>query len=376
MEYLFFPKLRLQHTFTYQTQEYLYQDYFTDSAYYKQNYGLDLQPADTIIFRDKWKIFRNDFAIYQFPDNLNPAQYITAGVRIENLQLDHDSVKLNMDNLALHGEYKNRTKNKAWDIFLAGEYFLTGINHGDYSINANLSRTISRRFGNARLFFNNVNRTPSFIFDPGSAFAFGNNSNFKKENIIHFGGSLDNRYFQLGVANYFISNLSYFTDYYHRAQTASPVNITQITGNTKLALHKHWDLYIDAAVQQAGANNPYKVPLLYLRNRLAYEGRFFKNLNLSTGLEVRYFTPYKMNNYSPVMGAFMPQDSVTIKNLPDINAYLNFRIKSFTGYLRAENLNTIEPSNGFRFTNNNYAAAHYPLQGYGIRLGIRWWFVN
>ncbi len=96
---------------------------------------------------------------------------------------------------------------------------------------------------------------------------------------------------------------------------------------------------------------------------MAYEGVFFKNLNLSSGLEGRYYTPYKAYDYSPVMGQFFPQDSVTIKNLPDLSAFFHFRIKSFTGLVRLENLNTASFAQGFGFTNNNFAAPNYPTPG-------------
>jgi hypothetical protein len=55
---------------------------------------------------------------------------------------------------------------------------------------------------------------------------------------------------------------------------------------------------------------------------------------------------------------------------------LNFRIKGFSAFIRAENLNTMSLNNGFGFTNNNFAAPLYPTQGFIFRFGIRWWFVN
>jgi hypothetical protein len=76
------------------------------------------------------------------------------------------------------------------------------------------------------------------------------------------------------------------------------------------------------------------------------------------------------------MGQFTPQDTFKLKNLPDITAFFHFRIKSFTAFIRAENLNTVSFSNGFGFTNNNFAAPHYPTQGFMFRFGIQWGFVN
>ena len=129
-------------------------------------------------------------------------------------------------------------------------------------------------------------------------------------------------------------------------------------------------------MQQIDKAAPINIPFLYTRSRIAFEGSLFKNLKISTGLEIRYYTSYKANNYSPLLGQFSPQDTAIIKNRPDIAAFLNFRIKGFSAFLRAENLNTANFSNGFGFVDNNFAAPHYPTQGLMIRFGVRWWFVN
>ncbi|MEJ7586324.1 MAG: putative porin [Ferruginibacter sp.] len=141
-------------------------------------------------------------------------------------------------------------------------------------------------------------------------------------------------------------------------------------------MSKRWSLYSELTLQQTDGGAPIKVPLVFTRNRLAYEGVFYQNLNLSTGVEFRYYTPYKAYNYSPVMGRFTPQDTLTIKNRPDISGFVHFRIRSFTAFLRFENLNSIDFSNGFGFTRNNFAAPHYVYPGFVFRLGILWNFVN
>jgi hypothetical protein len=100
---------------------------------------------------------------------------------------------------------------------------------------------------------------------------------------------------------------------------------------------------------------------------------------LALGLEFRYYTPYTADGYSPVIGQFFTQTQTTIaQKLPDINAYVNFRIRSFVAYFRVENLNTAQVSsaNGFGFTNNNFVAPSYPYAGLRIRLSIYWSFVN
>ena len=376
-DYLFYPRLRMQHSFSYNTYKYNFKDVGPDSAIYYKWYNIQYPPfADTIFIKEKWVVLENDFSLIQFPDAKNPAQFFLAGASMQNIKGTLRDGEQNFYNIKLHGEYRNRTRNKKWDILLKGEFYLNGLNSGDYNVTANLSRFLNKRLGDVKLFFSNTNRTPSFIFDNRSSFNLGNNNNFNKENITSFGATATNPYVQLGFTNHLLTNYSYFYNYYQTAQSSKLINVLQISAAKKIKLTKRINWYLDAVLQQTDAAAPVRVPLLYTRSRVAFEGNFFKNLNLSTGLEIRYFTPYKANNYSPLVGQFSPQDTLTIKNLPDIHAFFHFRIKSFTGFLRAENLNTASLKNGFGFINNNFAAPHFPTPGMIIRFGVRWWFVN
>ena len=376
-EYLFYPKLRVQHSFTYSTYNYFYRDDLADSTIYKNWYDTIVKKGtDSFFVKEKWSVMSNDITLLQFPDTKNSGQFISAGVKFENIKGESVTGTRNLYNFIVHGEYRNKTRNKLWDVLAKGEFYVNGFNAGDYSAYATIARHINNRLGDIRLFFKNVNRTPSFIFDNASGFNFNNPGRTKKENIISFGADAGNRFINLGFKNHIITNLAYFSDYYHTAQTAKAINLLQIYASKKIKLTKRWNLYADITFQQTDGSAPVKVPLLFTRSRLAYEGVFFKNLNLSTGLEGRYFTPFEAYNYSPVMGQFMPQDTFKLKNLPDISAFFHFRIKSFTAFIRAENLNTVSFANGFGFTNNNFAASHYPTQGFILRFGIRWGFVN
>jgi hypothetical protein len=120
--------------------------------------------------------------------------------------------------------------------------------------------------------------------------------------------------------------------------------------------------------------------LFVTAGQIGYEGKLGqKNLNLAFGLEFRYFSPYNADGYSPVVGQFFTQSQTRIaEQLPDITAYVNFRIRSFVAYFRLENLNTAQfsPVTGFGFTNNNFVAPSYPNTGLKVRLSIYWSFVN
>ena len=390
-EYLFYPKLRAQHSFTYSTFSYNFIDLIdasrindvitaakSDSVYFKKYYDtvVKAQPGILLDAREKWSVMSNDFTLLSFPDTKNSGQFVSAGVKFENIKGILKTGTRNFYNFIVHGEYRNKTRNKLWDVLAKGEFYVNGLNAGDYSAYATIGRHLNNKLGDIRLFFKNVNRSPSFIYDNTSSFNFKNQSLTKKENIISFGADATNKYFNLGFKNHIITNLAYFSDYYHTAQSSKVINLLQVYASKKIKLTKRWNLYSDITFQQTDGSAPVKVPLIFTRNRLAYEGNFFKNLFVSAGLELRYFTPFEAYNYSPVMGQFVPQDTFKLTNLPDISAFFHFRIKSFTLFIRAENLNTVSFKNGFGFTNNNFAAAHYPTQGFLLRFGIQWGFVN
>jgi len=389
---LFYPRLRFEHTLSYNTYKYNFFDnphstsagfYVPDSAYYHDNYGLSINPGDTIYFRDRWKSLINDFSIYQFPDAKNLQQFIKLGGELELLkgEFAHDTSSLY--NVILHAEYRNRTRNQKWDVELFGNFYSAGFNSGNYNAHISLKRFVGKKkLGYAEIGFENVNRSPSFLFDARSSFYLDKTAapGFKKENSSHIFASIYQPALKLRLSGdyYLISNYTYFTHFYIPGQYEPLFNFLQVSAQKILKLTRHLNWYLDVYLQQKTGAVPLNVPLIFTRNRLAFEGNFFRNLNISTGIEVKYHTPYKADNYSPVLGQFFYQDSVTISNLPDISTFIHFQIRSFKAFVRIENLNTSEVTEGggFGFTRNNLAAPGYPYPGLQFRLGIWWNFVN
>src|SRR5262249_41577369 len=161
------------------------------------------------------------------------------------------------------------------------------------------------------------------------------------------------------------SNYTYFSDYYHTDQASGVFNLLQVSAEKTFKLTRHLRWVAELTLQQKAGNAPINVPLVYTRHRIGYEGSLgFPSLKLSTGLEIKYNTNYKADGYSPVMGQFFYQDTATLsRNLPTLNAYLHFRIRSFLAFVRGENLNTARSLNGFGFTNNNIGVPGYPYPG-------------
>ena len=380
---LFYPRLRFEHTIKTGRYNYKFFDAVGDSVFLKQYYGIQLtQETDSISFSDVWRELSNDFSIYQFPDAKNLHQFVKLGIEYQllNGKFDSGRVKESFHNIIAHGEYRNRTRNQKWDIETFGRLYLTGYNAGDYHAYISLQRLLSKSIGSLQVGFENINRSPSFLYDNRSSFYFDDPSkSFSKENTLHFFAvsRVPKLRLQLRGDYFLISNYLYFSNFYKLRQENTLFNFLRINASNTFRLNRRWNLYSDVWVQQKAGSVELNTPLVYTRQRFAFEGNFFKNLNLSTGLEVRYHTPYKADNYSPLAGQFFYQDTATVSNLPELSAFLHFRIRSFKGYVRAENLNTLGFNGGsISFTRNSLAAPNYAYPGLVVRFGIYWSFVN
>jgi hypothetical protein len=382
---IFYPRFRIQHTLQISSNDYLYKDVYAFDTGYKKYFNFII-PApsiptypDTISFKEKWSNVKNELALITFPDKNNQSQFAKVGAGLQNLKLvGNDSlVRKTFYNIYLLGEYRNRSKNNVYDIEANGQLYVTGLNAGDYTAYISFRRQLSKTIGTLQVGFQNTNRTTSFIYDALTSFPIVSHQPFKKENNTHIFGIYENPKlaFRLTGDYYLINNYAYSDSFLTVNQYATLFNVLHIGAEKMFKLSKYINFYTEAHIQQVTGNAPVNVPFLLTRNRLAFEGNFYTNLFLSTGIEVRYYTNYKADNYSPFTGQFFYQNSFTTSNLPDINLFFNFRIKSFKCFIRLENLNTINISKG-SFDNYNLNAQQYPGVGLWTRLGIWWNFVN
>jgi hypothetical protein len=372
---LFYPRLRIQHNLWINKSANTFRDATSADSILKY-YGYTTING-SINFTDKWNEIKNELAILLFPEKKNQNQFLKLGAAYQQLIGTLDATKLNLNNLYILGEYRNRTRNKKWDINANSQLYLSGYNGGDYTAQIELQAFIGKRLGDVKLGFQNTNRTPSFIFDSRSSFPLITALVLKKENLTHaFAKVHENKLnIELSAHYYLITNYTYFNNFMSATQANGITNLLQIGAEKKFKLRKHWSLYSELHFQQS-IGNTINVPSIYTRQRLVFEGVFFKNLNMAAGLDVRYFTAFKADNYSPITQQFFLQDNTTVSNRPDVAAFFHFRIKSVTSFIRAENLNTLSFSPKIAFNNPNFAAPLYPTPLNFMRLGVKWAFVN
>lgn len=374
---LFYPRLRFEHTMQFNSSRYRFFDYVTDDTLFYEEFYKHDPLTDTVDFQDRWREFSNDFSIYQYPDAKNLQQFLKAGLQVQILQGQTNAGRVGLYNLIGHGEYRNRTRNRKWELAASGRLYLNGYNAGDYHAFGSLQRNVAG-LGNLRIGGENINRSPSFTYDTRSSFYLDEPKKFSKENTFHFFGALgiEKLRLRLNADYYLISNYLYLKDFYQLQQESALFNVLRIGASKTFRLSRRWNLYSDVWLQQKTGDAELNIPLFFTRNRLVFEGTFFRKLNLATGLEMRYHSPYDGDDYSPVLGRFFYQKGYTLKNRPDVAAFFNFRIRTFSAFIRAENLNAFEWSNEPGFTANNLAAPNYPYPGLMLRFGLYWGFLN
>jgi hypothetical protein len=379
---LFYPRLRIEHTLRYTSSAYDFHDIFADTIRYPLFFNYPLtQLHDTIHYRDAWKDLTNEFSLISFPQKDNQSQFFKTGIALQNLKGIFDDTVLtkNYYNLSALVEYRNRTRNQLWDIEAAGQLYLTGENAGDYSAYLRLQRELGGKAGGLSLGFHNVNRSPSYLLNAESRFPINNRTGFGKQNITRVFGLYEkpSNALKLGAEYFLASNYLYYDSFFSAKQEATLFNVLHVWAEKKFRLARHWFWHTELHAQQATGEAPVNLPLFVTRNRVAFEGNFYTNLFISTGVELVYNTPYKVANYSPFLGQYFYQKSEpAISNLPTISFFTNFRIKSFKGFFRIENLNTLNLSEGFVFNNLSFVTPTTPYPGLWFRFGFWWSFVN
>jgi hypothetical protein len=379
---LFYPRLRFENDLNYSTRQYRFFDYNIDSVNsdrYRKYFNFR-NPNDTIQYSDQWTRLSNTFSLISYPDKKNLSQFLKLGVTLENIKgtFQDTTTLAGLYNIYASGEYRNRTKNQVWDMEARGSLYINGLNAGDYDAFISLKRMLSKKTGYLTVGFNNVNRSPAMLFDRSSSFPISNRTDYNKQNIARLFGKYENPQQRLSITGnyYLVSNYLYFDSFFTARQAATVFNVLQISLTKQFRLSRRWNWYSEVHLQPLTGQPPVNLPLIFTRNRVAFEGTFYRNLQLSTGLEMIYHTPYERDNYSPFLGQFFVQNGMSFSNRPDIHYFMHFRIRSFQGFFRLENLNSLNIKKGFEFTQLSRLADNYRQLGLWMRFGLWWSFVN
>ena len=211
----------------------------------------------------------------------NSNQFLQIGQGYTNLTTSLDNQKSwNNYDIYTFGVYKNKTRNQLWDLLAAGKLYLNGYDAGDYDANFYLTRILSKKGNYLKLSFQISNRTPSANFLGVTNFPLASLKGIQKENIINVMGETGNRKtgWKLAGSYELINNYQYFTTGYKPLVYSPAFSYIKGLFENKIKLSTHWNWYNEMNIQLVDQAASVHLPLLLTRQRLAFEGNFYKNL--------------------------------------------------------------------------------------------------
>ncbi len=166
-------------------------------------------------------------------------------------------------------------------------------------------------------------------------------------------------------AYYLLNNFVYFDTTATPRQTGVPLSILQLILHQRLKL---WKIHLhNTAVIQKASEPIIRLPEIFSKHSLYYEGRWFKVLQVRLGLDLRLNTPWMADYYNPIVGQFQLQNRQQVPFYPAADAFISLRIAAFRAYVKWEDLGDFFIPNRYY-----YQSAFYAQPFPGLRLALKW----
>ena len=223
---------------------------------------------------------------------------------------------------------------------------------------------------------NSNERAPNFNFllNQSNYFDYNWQTNFQNESLRSLTLKLESKnLLQLDAAISQIDQYAYFSRNEEGAvkpfQFDGTINYVKLKAGREFSYGKFaLDNTLMYQMVTSGAE-VFKVPAFVTRNSLYYSDNLFrKALFLQTGFTLKYFTPYEMNGYDPVLAEFYVQNDQELGGFPVVDFFLNARIQQTRIFFKLEHVNSLIGGN------NNFVAPEYPHRDFLIRFGLVWNF--
>ncbi|MFZ4425532.1 MAG: putative porin [Saprospiraceae bacterium] len=259
------------------------------------------------------------------------------------------------------------------NIRLRGEAYLGVLGvAGDYQINASLAGTLGKHL---LVYAELINQlySPTLIQEqlfvtqvPVWQNAFDKTLETNLSGKIFF-PSLK---LELGAAAHLLNNFIYFDTAAVARQVASPVSAGQLFVRNTFRL---WKIFLDnQLVFQAVGQDVLRLPALFGKHSLYFQGTLFRVMESRLGIDLRYASDYFSDQYFPLTGQFHLQDREQILFYPQVDVFFNMKVTKFRAFVKWENLSASLMGGKLL-----YQVPGHPWPPVsGLRLGFKWRFTE
>lgn len=388
------PVTSFIHTLKFDNYRRIYEAYDTPENYYAEKFNIDNSlGGDSIYDKTKHYSLKNTVGIAML-EGFN--KWAKAGLKIfatSELRyfalpaLNGGTTSYNEHNMSI-GAQISKTEGRTLHYSALTESWVTGEDAGQIKLDLNADLNF-KLFGDtvqlaANAYFYRLN--PTFFYRHYHSQHLWWDNGLSKEIRSRIEGifRLNKTRTALRISFDNMKNYTYFaqkytvTESYGRADNT--VSVRQNTGGISLlTMQLNQDLSLgpinwenSVTYQKSSNDDILAVPALNVYTNLYVKFKIAKVLSVDLGADVRYFTKYKGQDYSPALGQYTIQDNgeanVKIGNYPIVNIYANMKLKHARFFLMMSHVNA---GNGEYFL-----SPHYPINSRVLRFGVSWNFFN
>jgi len=262
--------------------------------------------------------------------------------------------------------------NKLFKVNSSLQYYFSGFEANSFNFHSSLELNLLKT--NMSLNLEIQNNKPSFLYCKyfSNNYIWENNFDFEKKYIISI--TLSKPFLSLKFDNFLLANYIFFNDKSIPEQYNKNIVINSLTIENNLHIGKF--IVLNNAVFQKSSNNQIiNLPILIVNHSFSFNQPIKFNftgglLETSTGYEIKYFSSFYAQKYSPYISAFYQQNFKKIGNYPLINVFLQIKLKRFRFFLKYEHVNYK------LFDREYFSGIGYPLIERTLKYGLSWHFYD
>lgn len=367
----------LFHELNYKRNTYKFADDFSDSdaTFFNRFPGLLVDSRGIRHFIRHNKL-ENSFRISTFKadsrgDNeaRNQKDLLELGITHTYHTVDRELADTVINNLFLTGKWR---LNPGPGLLLeTSGHFGLWANAGDYRVGGTLAIDF-KRLGKLTLAAVNQLYKPNLIEHSlilSQREVWSNNFDRTLETSLGATYALPSLDLELSGYYHLLNNYVYYDSTAFARQTGVPISILQLVIKKNF---RFWKIHLDNVVTLQQVSEDFiRVPEIYSKHSLYFEGNWFKVLHVRWGVDLRFNNSYFSEYYNPVIGQFQLQNERETTFYPAVDAFLSMHVTKFRAFFKIENLTSIWIKDRLFYQTAFYA--HPPS---AFRMGIRWRFSN
>lgn len=368
---------RINYSFDYQRNRYLYKDTDPTSDFYSKYdpvLNTDMTLDSLTFYTIKNEISWNSLSYGKY-DNDIPL-YLTFGA--EHNYTRHKGYKEIVTGEQF-GEvaYQNiRAKAgiiinlfKSTRITGKGELILSDYHAGDFILNGQWKQflgTYKRNIG-ALVFDVNLSRqSPDWFEETYYSNNFRWSNDFSPSTYLKLQGAYETPWFSLGIKQTTIDHYIYFGENAKPVQHTGTIYITSTYAKLTINV-KYFEIGAFASMQVTDHDNIVHLPLYYGKVKFGWNINLVKGISLiQPAVVLNYFTEYYADAYMPATRTFYLQNDVKIGNYPFLDFYLTIKLKRANIYVGYTNIYSLTKVNRY------FTTPHYPMRDSKIVFGVKW----